>query len=938
MRVMARQKARRPGNLGRKSVPAALALSLALVAFFAGSAWAVTIPVPEPDGLDEFIRDRNMAIVLGKALYWDMQVGSDGVTACASCHFHAGADARFRNQINPGQLGGDNTFNTAPPNAALKFDFFPLHKLTDPNDEHSQVISTSDDVISSQGVFLHDFAGVVPGSATDLGTERPDPVFNVNGINTRRVEPRNTPTVINAVFNLANFWDGRANTIFNGVNPFGPADLTSGVYVDRGTGLATELVRLNNSALASQAVGPPLSNFEMSFGGRTFPDIGKKMLSLQPLAKQLVHPQDGYLGPYSKATLDARGRARGTPGITKNYKGLIAAAFQPRYWANNTQIVRITDGIPEVVPKPDRALEANEFTQMEINFSLFFGLSIQLYEATLVSNDSPFDRFAAGDPSALTPQQQQGFEIFQGRGNCIVCHAGAEFTLATVNDLVGLTPEAVALTAKLDGGQVVPPVATAAKGLAVLTLDALRTKIVFDLRTENITDITSARIHSGVPGQNGPAMFTLSATGFVDRATGSLTEASFTPVPGIPTFADALQAMIKGETHLLVTTAASPSGEIRGQIEQAVFVMDARLSKYQVVPPTTSTAIASAEFISEPFTDRIDFEVSVTRINTAEVTAVDLRLGAVGQNGPVIFNLFVVPFNRNAIEGVLRPEHLIPAPGISTFAEAIDAMFAGETYVEIRTQAFPEGEIRGQVFAAPELLLNPIELMNMAVGRAFYDNGFYNTGIRLPEHDIGRGGNDPFGLPLSFSKLAVLKSEGLLPPEMEGFVPNLPSGVTDPPNRTAVNAAFKTPGLRNVELTTPYFHNGAFGTLRQVVDFYARGGNFSDENIENLAPLIAPIPGMDEAARSALVSFLLSLTDQRVKNESFPFDHPQLFVPNGQKGDENQILGDCSSFNPLGFKRCERIMAIPAVGAQGRSAAGFPPLRAPVDHFDPNYN
>ena len=43
-----------------------------------------------------------MARALGKALFWDMQVGSDGIQACASCHFRAGADPRSRNQLSPG--------------------------------------------------------------------------------------------------------------------------------------------------------------------------------------------------------------------------------------------------------------------------------------------------------------------------------------------------------------------------------------------------------------------------------------------------------------------------------------------------------------------------------------------------------------------------------------------------------------------------------------------------------------------------------------------------------------------------------------------------------------------------------------------------------------------------------------------------------------------
>src|SRR5215510_7589188 len=49
------------------------------------------IAVPEPTDLDRYVSNREVAIALGKALFWDMQVGSDGVQSCASCHFRAGA-------------------------------------------------------------------------------------------------------------------------------------------------------------------------------------------------------------------------------------------------------------------------------------------------------------------------------------------------------------------------------------------------------------------------------------------------------------------------------------------------------------------------------------------------------------------------------------------------------------------------------------------------------------------------------------------------------------------------------------------------------------------------------------------------------------------------------------------------------------------------------
>ena len=63
-------------------------------------------------------------------------------------------------------------------------------------------------------------------------------------------------------------------------------------------------------------------------------------------------------------------------------------------------------------------------------------------------------------------------------------------------------------------------------------------------------------------------------------------------------------------------------------------------------------------------------------------------------------------------------------------------------------------------------------------------------------------------------------------------VPTTPDATTIDPDlgrgaithRAADEHAFKTPTVRNVARTAPYFHHGAFRTLEQVVDFYDRGG------------------------------------------------------------------------------------------------------------------
>src|SRR4051812_20330204 len=396
-----------------------------------------TLPVPEPSTLMNFVKDRNAAINLGKALFWDMQVGSDGMQACATCHFHAGADHRIKNNVNPGQAGGDNTFQLVPgPNATVAGSNFPFHKLSNP-DDRATVVSDVNDVMGSAGVFPNTFLGVVLGQAAENGTPVADAVFHVGATNTRRVTGRNAPSVINAAFNYNNFWDGRANFIFNGVDPFGDADVNARIFTNDGTGaLSAVQIHLENSSLASQSVGPPGNNVEMSYTNRTFPDIGRKLLSLRPLGKQVVSASDSALGTSSR-----RNKRWVRPGLNQTYTNMIKVAFQPQYWNVTDQVLTYDSTGPHIVSRKGK-MASNQYKQIEANFSLFFGLAIQMYEATLISNGTPFDRCQAGDGGAMSPSAQMGLSLFRtpadqgfAGGSCFNCHMGPEFTKATVSNV-----------------------------------------------------------------------------------------------------------------------------------------------------------------------------------------------------------------------------------------------------------------------------------------------------------------------------------------------------------------------------------------------------------------------------------------------------------------------------------------------------------------------
>jgi cytochrome c peroxidase len=604
--------------------------------------------VPGPSNLAGFVRDFQAARALGKALFWDMQVGSDGVQACASCHFRAGADPRSKNQLSPGLLqvsGADTVYMTGGgPNAQLHSSDFPLTRLAAPGMRGSlDAVSDSDDAVSSQGVH-------------HLGTGIDPQGFSVGGVNTRRVEPRNTPSMINAVFNHRQFWDGRAENVFNGVNHLGMRDPTAKVFrADDPKKPIAVRVELANSSLASQAVAPIISALEMAAPDRSAQDVGselaktprkifKRIQHLRPLAQQQVHPADSVLGSMSRFPRAGL--------IARNYDELIKAAFHENWWRSSRLIRVNADGSIVLVDQADDDPATEDYTLIQYNFALFLGIAVQLYEATLVSDDTPWDRFRRDHPAASDP---------------------------ALNPWTNETPNHISRLA-LFGAH------------------------LFNDRTRGATNLRCSNCH-----------------------------------------------------------------------EQA------------------------------------------------ELTDASARRVASAANGPV----------RNRDGNVI-------------------------------------------------------------------DKGFLNIGLRPTDNDLGAGASDVFG-PLSFARRLF---PGVAPAFFDGAAVTKGFGV---------QGAFKVPSLRNVALTAPYFHNGDALTLRQVMEFYSRGGNVApvtEMDGTPIEPLGVPTLTSDEI--DALVAFMEALTDERVLYRRAPFDHPQLFVPNGHHG------GTASTLDANGDGMADDLMIeIPAVGAAG---------------------
>jgi parallel beta-helix repeat protein len=108
--------------------------------------------------------------------------------------------------------------------------------------------------------------------------------------------------------------------------------------------------------------------------------------------------------------------------------------------ADPERLVRALKAIPEYRERFDRAFGGRDGSAVTFEN---IAKAIAAFERTLVSRNSPFDRFAAGDAAALTPAQRRGLNLFRsGRTRCFECHTlplfgSSDFRVIGVPDLPG---------------------------------------------------------------------------------------------------------------------------------------------------------------------------------------------------------------------------------------------------------------------------------------------------------------------------------------------------------------------------------------------------------------------------------------------------------------------------------------------------------------------
>src|SRR5437870_5506014 len=89
--------------------------------------------------------------------------------------------------------------------------------------------------------------------------------------------------------------------------------------------------------------------------------------------------------------------------------------------------------LEEQVLKPIQDLNEMDLTLDEASSrvgldSTTMSQALASYVRSILSGDSPYDRFINGDRAALSAVQQAGLQIFRGKGNCTACHVGPNFS------------------------------------------------------------------------------------------------------------------------------------------------------------------------------------------------------------------------------------------------------------------------------------------------------------------------------------------------------------------------------------------------------------------------------------------------------------------------------------------------------------------------------
>jgi hypothetical protein len=226
----------------------------------------------------------------------------------------------------------------------------------------------------------------------------------------------------------------------------------------------------------------------------------------------------------------------------------------------------------------------------------------------------------------------------------------------------------------LEEGQEVPPTGSPATGDCVARFNGLANELTITC-AHTVVGANGAHIHMAPPGVGGPIVFPFPSP--------------VSPISGVWTMdAGDVAAMEAGNLYVNVHSPAFPNGEIRGQFTPpAADAYSFFADGDQVVPPTGSAAMGFCDGVLHDA--ETEFLIACHH-DVAAPEEAHIHHAPPGMEGPVVF-----PFGGAAtpIFGAWKPT-----------PTNVGQLHDGDLYVNVHSAAFPDGEIRGQILPATNVV------------------------------------------------------------------------------------------------------------------------------------------------------------------------------------------------------------------------------------------
>lgn len=246
-----------------------------------------------------------------------------------------------------------------------------------------------------------------------------------------------------------------------------------------------------------------------------------------------------------------------------------------------------------------------------------------------------------------------------------------------------LPTSGTALTGTLTPAQAGPEIASEGTGTASVQLtDA---GVLYYLTIDNLTGpIANAHFHEAPIGENGDVV-----RGILDSFDGNTAFGLWTRNDAEPLTDELIVTLLEGGLYFNIHTMAYGGGEIRGQLlPSSGWGFHAALDSEQVVEEVDSDGMGTGTFtLTEA---GLLYQVTVDGL-TGPIANAHFHRAPAGENGDVVHGI-LDSFDGNTASGLWTPNDDEPLTD-----ELIADLIAGNLYVNIHTDAYGQGEIRGQV-------------------------------------------------------------------------------------------------------------------------------------------------------------------------------------------------------------------------------------------------